>query len=208
MTKTKPIMNHSAPAIFITIAEKTNYDLPLIIHEVILPYLHTAILPARPMKQRNGIGFYYTRILLKAIVFFHYMVYRNTDMAVLDRITQFIHSLNRESENGSIIVVEGKRDSAALTKLGFIGQVTVYNRFKGVLDFVDSHQLTDKKIILLLDMDRTGKYLTSRIVSLLQQRGSNVNLTYKKKLCEITNGKVRHIEDIGSYQNLGIKIFR
>ena len=130
------------------------------------------------------------------------MVYRNIDSAVLGRINEFIHTLNHESENGSIIVVEGKRDSEALTKLGFVGEVTEYNRFKGVLDFVDSHQMTDKKIILLLDMDRTGKYLTSRLVSLLQQRGSNVNLTYKKKLCEITNGKVRHIEDIGSYQNL------
>jgi len=136
------------------------------------------------------------------------MVYRNIDTAVLERINEFISTLNHESENGSIIVVEGKRDSEALTKLGFIGEVTVYNRFKGVLDFVDSHQLTDKKIILLLDMDRTGKYLTSRLVSLLQQMGSNVNLTYKKKLCEITNGKVRHVEDIGSYQSLlGSKFF-
>jgi 5S rRNA maturation endonuclease (ribonuclease M5) len=133
------------------------------------------------------------------------MIYRNTDTAVLERIKEFIRTLNYESENGSIIVVEGKRDSAALIKLGFVGEVTVYNRFKGVLDFVDSHQMIDKKIILLLDMDRTGKYLTSRLVSLLQRRGSNVNLTYKKKLCEITNGKVRHIEDIGSYQNLGSK---
>jgi 5S rRNA maturation endonuclease (ribonuclease M5) len=134
------------------------------------------------------------------------MVYRNIDMAVLERINEFIRTLNHESENGSIIVVEGKRDSEALTKLGFIGEVTVYNRFKGVLDFVDSHRMTDKKVILLLDMDRTGKYLTSRLLSLLQQSGGNVNLTYKKKLCEITNGKVRHIEELGSYQNfLGSK---
>lgn len=138
----------------------------------------------------------------KAVVFFQYMVYRNIDTAVLERIHEFIRSLNHESENGSIIVVEGKRDSEALIKLGFVGEVTVYNRFKGILNFVDSHQMTDKKIILLLDMDRTGKYLTSRLVSLLQQRGNNVNLTYKRKLCEITNGKVRHIEEIGSYQNL------
>jgi 5S rRNA maturation endonuclease (ribonuclease M5) len=130
------------------------------------------------------------------------MVYRNIDMAVVERINEFVSTLNHESENGSIIVVEGKRDSEALTKLGFIGKVTIFNRFKGVLDFVDSQKMTDKKIILLLDMDRTGKYLTSRLVSLLQLRGRNVNLSYKKKLCEITGGKVRHIEDIGSYQNL------
>jgi 5S rRNA maturation endonuclease (ribonuclease M5) len=141
-------------------------------------------------------------ILLKAIAFLHNMVSRNIDTAVLERIREFIGTLNHESENGSIIVVEGKRDSEALTKLGFVGKVTVFNRFKGILNFVDSHQMTDRKIILLLDMDRTGKYLTSRLVSLLQPRGNNVNLAYKKKLCEITNGKVRHVEDIGSYQDL------
>ena len=136
------------------------------------------------------------------LAFFYSVVYRNVDTAVLEKINEFISSLNHESENGSIIVVEGKRDSEALTKLGFIGEVTEYHRFKGVLDFVDSHPMTDKKIILLLDMDRTGKYLTSRIVSLFQQRGCNVNLAYKRKLCEITNGKVRHTEDIASYQKL------
>jgi 5S rRNA maturation endonuclease (ribonuclease M5) len=133
------------------------------------------------------------------------MAYRNIDTAVLQNIYEFIQTLNNELENGSIILVEGKRDSEALTRLGLIGKATLYNNFKGVLDFVDSHQMSNKKIILLLDMDRTGKYLTSRLVSLLQQRGSNVNLAYKKKLCEITNGKVRHIEDLRSYQNLGSK---
>ena len=48
---------------------------------------------------------------------------------------------------------------------GLLGTVTEYNRFKGVLNFVDSHQIRDKKDYSLLDMDRTGKYLTSRLVS-------------------------------------------
>jgi hypothetical protein len=37
------------------------------------------------------------------------MVYRNIDSAVLGRINEFIHTLNHESETGSIRVVEGKR---------------------------------------------------------------------------------------------------
>jgi 5S rRNA maturation endonuclease (ribonuclease M5) len=130
------------------------------------------------------------------------MVYRNFNTDVLVKLNEFILTLNNESEVGSVVVVEGKRDLEALASMGFVGEVTVYNRFKGILDFVDSHSMTDKKIILLLDMDRTGKYITSRLVSLLQQRGSNVNLSYKKKLCEITYGKVRHIEDLVAYQNL------
>ena len=42
------------------------------------------------------------------------MVFRNIDPAILERINEFIRSLNHESEKGSIIVVEGKRDSGSL----------------------------------------------------------------------------------------------
>jgi hypothetical protein len=43
MINTKAIMNHSAPAIFISIDEKTNYDLPSRINDAILPYLDNPI---------------------------------------------------------------------------------------------------------------------------------------------------------------------
>ena len=51
----------------------------------------------------------------------------------------------------------------------------------------------------MLDMDRKGKYLTHKILTLLQYKGKNVNIFYKKVLAEITKGKVRHIEEIIIY---------
>jgi 5S rRNA maturation endonuclease (ribonuclease M5) len=48
-------------------------------------------------------------------------------------------------------------------------------------------------------MDRTGKYLTSRLVSQLQSSRHSVNLSYKRALARITNGKVRHVEDLVIY---------
>jgi len=45
-------------------------------------------------------------------------------------------------------------------------------------------------------MDRTGKYLTSRLIGQLQSHRHDVNLFYKKTLARITNGKVRHVEDL------------
>ena len=44
MIITKMIMNHSAPAIFISIDEKTNYDLPSSINDAILLYLDNPLL--------------------------------------------------------------------------------------------------------------------------------------------------------------------
>jgi 5S rRNA maturation endonuclease (ribonuclease M5) len=127
------------------------------------------------------------------------MRYRSIDNTIIDRLREFIDMLNEEAENGSIVVVEGKRDVEALMRIGFNGSVTMLNRFKGITDFVDNQYPISKKIILLLDMDRTGKYLTSRLVTQLQHKGSNVSLFYKKTLAKITNGKIRHVEELVTY---------
>lgn len=126
------------------------------------------------------------------------MGYQANDEQVLEKLRHFVGMLNEESEKGSVIVVEGRRDAEALSSIGFTGSPAVFHNFKGIADFVDSHD-RDKKIILLLDMDRTGKHLTSRLVSHMQSRKNNVSLFYKHTLAKITNGKVRHVEDLSVY---------
>jgi 5S rRNA maturation endonuclease (ribonuclease M5) len=125
--------------------------------------------------------------------------YNDYDDEMVEQLRSFIGMLNQESEKGSVIVVEGKRDAEALSKVGFIGSPVVFHHFKGIADFLDSHDGASRKMILLLDMDRTGKYLTSRLVSQLQSRRQNVSLSYKRALAKITNGKVRHVEDLVMY---------
>jgi 5S rRNA maturation endonuclease (ribonuclease M5) len=127
------------------------------------------------------------------------MGYRSIDSDTIDHLREYIDMLNKESENGSVIVVEGKRDVAALCRVGFNGNLTVFYHFRGITDFVDNYHLNRKKIILLLDMDRTGKKLTSKLVTQLQCKGNNVTLFYKRALAKITNGKVRHVEDLITY---------
>jgi 5S rRNA maturation endonuclease (ribonuclease M5) len=121
------------------------------------------------------------------------------DDQTVERLRSFVEMLNEESEKGSVIVVEGKRDAEALSRIGFTGSPAVFHHFKGVADFLDCHDDADKKIILLLDMDRTGKYLTGKLVSQLQSRRHHVNLFYKMALAKKTNGKVRHVEDLATY---------
>jgi 5S rRNA maturation endonuclease (ribonuclease M5) len=127
------------------------------------------------------------------------MGYRFIDNTTIDGLHEFIDMLNEEAEYGSVIVVEGKRDVEALNRIGFKGNPTILNHFKGITDFVDNHCQIRKKIILLLDMDRTGKHLTSKLVSQLQHKGNNVNLFYKKALAKITNGKIRQVEELAAY---------
>ena len=114
----------------------------------------------------------------------------------IDDIKKFIKHLN--SKNESVVVVEGKRDSIALRKLGFSGKILEFHSFKGIVKFSDS-VAKYKNIILLLDGDRKGRYLTRRIIDILEHR-TKIDLSFKKKLISITKGKIRFIEQLVCYE--------
>ena len=115
----------------------------------------------------------------------------------IDDIKKFIKHLN--SKNESVVVVEGKCDSIALKKLGFSGKILEFHSFKGIVKFSDS-VAKYKSIILLLDGDRKGRYLTKRIIDLLEHR-TKIDLSFKKKLVSITKGKIRFIEQLVCYES-------
>ena len=112
-------------------------------------------------------------------------------------IRKFMKHLNSKKE--SVVVVEGKRDSTALRKLGFSGKVIVFHSFKGLVKFSDS-VAKYKNVILLLDGDRKGRYLTKRIIDLLEHQ-VKIDLSFKKKLVSITKGKIRFIEQLVCYES-------
>ena len=112
-------------------------------------------------------------------------------------IKKFMDLLN--SQKDSVVVVEGKRDSAALTKLGYSGKILEFHKFNGMIKFTDS-AAKYRKIILLLDGDRKGKYLTKKIIELLERR-TKIDLLFKKKLVSITKGKIRFIEQLVCYES-------
>jgi 5S rRNA maturation endonuclease (ribonuclease M5) len=112
-------------------------------------------------------------------------------------IKKFINLLN--SQKDSAVVIEGKRDSAALIKLGYSGKILEFHKFNGMIKFADS-AAKYRKLILLLDGDRKGKYLTKKIIELLERR-TKIDLLFKKKLVSITKGKIRFIEQLVCYES-------
>ena len=112
-------------------------------------------------------------------------------------IKKFVNLLN--SQKNSVVVVEGKRDSVALIKLGYSGKILEFHKFNGMIKFADS-AAKYRKLILLLDGDRKGKYLTRKIIELLEHR-TKIDLLFKKKLVSITKGKIRFIEQLVCYES-------
>ena len=111
-------------------------------------------------------------------------------------LKEFIFQLN-SIENG-VVIVEGKRDSDALRKIGYIGKVLEFHRFSGMIDFADSVAKFER-LIILFDRDKKGRTLTQKTIQLLQRR-TKVDLTFKRKLRIITKGKIMFIEQLVSYE--------
>ena len=119
-----------------------------------------------------------------------------TEQEIIE-LKKFIFQLN--SMKDSLVVVEGKKDSIALKKLGYIGKVLEFYRFGGMIDFTDS-VAKYKNIIILFDRDKKGRTLTGKTIQLLQRR-TKIDLSFKRKLRGITKGKIIFIEQLVCYES-------
>ena len=115
----------------------------------------------------------------------------------IHEIRNFVFQLNLMK--GSIVVVEGKRDTSALKKLGFSGQIIEFHKFGGIVNFAD-YVARYEKLIILFDRDRKGRYLTGKTIQLLQRR-TKIDLSFKRKLTVITKGKIRFVEQLVCYES-------
>ena len=114
----------------------------------------------------------------------------------ITELKNFIFQLNSIKE---IVVVEGKRDSIALRKLGYAGKILEFHKFGGMINFADSVSKY-KRLIILFDRDKKGRTLTGKTIQLLQRR-TKIDLSFKRKLREITKGKIMYIEQLVCYES-------
>ena len=117
-----------------------------------------------------------------------------TEQEILE-LRKIIAQLNAEN---CPIVVEGKRDAAALKKLGLNGKILIFQTYGGMVKFSDAMAKSDR-IVLLFDADRKGRYLTGKAIELLERR-TKIDLSYKRRLRKITKGKIKFIEQLTTYE--------
>ena len=122
---------------------------------------------------------------------------RNEKLKIIKQINEFIDQINSESVRESLILVEGKRDLEALSYLGCSGNIKMYHNFKNPIDLVDRFRQNYKKLIILLDLDRSGEIMTKKICNMLSQR--YIDQKYRMRLSSITQGKVKNIEELKSF---------
>jgi len=87
----------------------------------------------------------------------------------LEEIEKTLEELTEENKTTPILV-EGDKDVAALRKLGLTGEIIKLNAGMTLIDFCDMLARKHKKIILLLDWDRKGGFLSFNIIKNLEGR--------------------------------------
>ena len=117
---------------------------------------------------------------------------------VVQELDQLVRNLNSEADSRSVVIVEGKRDLAALRSLGFRGEAVMLchnGSISGLAENVSRY----RKTILLLDLDKEGRSLTAKAASLLQGR-TTIDLSYRRKLGLIGKGRIRHVEELSRFR--------
>ena len=126
-----------------------------------------------------------------------------------EKILQILNELAAESEKGTPIIVEGKKDIEALRGLGVKGTVlSVKTGGKSFQDAVaEIEQMKAPEIILLLDFDRRGKEGTKRLRQNLEIAKIKSNVKFWHALSALVGKEIQCVESLNTYlDNLKAKI--
>lgn len=117
----------------------------------------------------------------------------------LERFRKLIDQISVQSANGSVIVVEGRRDRESLREIGISGPILcLQSSRRNAMGFVEN--LTGmKNVIVLTDFDREGVSLGNKLSRILNAQSHHVNMILWKNLRELTRSEVRSIEELPKY---------
>ncbi len=114
----------------------------------------------------------------------------------------FIKELNDLSAEGAAVLVEGKRDVAALRGLGYSGTLFTVS----ILNSTPSARERLRKVakmVVLTDLDVEGRRLASRYVKFLAQEGIEASLAQRRRLSIASRGVFLHVENLRRFVHGG-----
>ncbi|MGC9094724.1 MAG: toprim domain-containing protein [Candidatus Bathyarchaeia archaeon] len=118
-----------------------------------------------------------------------------------EKILQLLEGINEEAAKGKPIIVEGKKDIAALKALAIEGKIiTAKTGGKSFLELISEIERTSaKEVILLLDFDRRGKELTRNLKRYMEKTGIKTNTTFWSSLLSLVGKEVKDVEGLAAY---------
>ncbi|MBI4441144.1 toprim domain-containing protein [Candidatus Woesearchaeota archaeon] len=110
----------------------------------------------------------------------------------MDYLESWIEKLR---QTDALILVEGKKDMAALAELGITHVMQVKGR--PLYQVVEAVAAGHKECILLVDLDKEGRKLFAYFTKTLSERGIRINNEFRLFLFRTT--ELRQIEGLAKY---------
>jgi 5S rRNA maturation endonuclease (ribonuclease M5) len=111
----------------------------------------------------------------------------------------FVKELNDLASEEGAVLVEGKRDAAAIQGLGYSGPIFTVSILTS--SQAARQRLRDKvrRMVILTDLDAEGRRLASRYVKFLAIEGVRPSLSERRRLKAASGGVFRHIENLSRF---------
>lgn len=117
---------------------------------------------------------------------------------IIKRFTNIMHHdefLEKLKDTEKLIIVEGRKDKAALVNLGVTADILFVNM--PLYKLAELVAKRTKKAVILTDLDSSGKKLYKELKTLLTANGVEVDNYFREYLFK--NTELAHIEGIDSY---------
>jgi 5S rRNA maturation endonuclease (ribonuclease M5) len=114
-------------------------------------------------------------------------------------LSGFIKELNDLSDEGGAVLVEGKRDVAALKGLGYSGPILSVSSLTPREALRQKLGAGVRRVVILTDLDAEGRRLASRCIKLLAREGVRSSLAQRRRLSAASRGAFLHIENLGRF---------
>ncbi len=118
-----------------------------------------------------------------------------------EKIEKLIAKLAEASDKGKPIIIEGKKDAAALRELDVGGKILMLKAGgKSFLEMVtEIEALQVSEVILLLDFDRRGREATRHLQKSLEPLRIKANMMFWRDLSGLVGKEVQCIEGLTAY---------
>jgi 5S rRNA maturation endonuclease (ribonuclease M5) len=117
---------------------------------------------------------------------------------VLEALEGALADLVEAARSGAVLV-EGRRDVAALDQLGVGGAVEVLNRGSPLLAVCDELASRHRGVTVLTDWDEKGDELARQVAGGLRRASVSVDLETRDALKRLTRGQVHAVEELPSF---------
>lgn len=116
----------------------------------------------------------------------------------LEMVEELLDQLQELITQDAIIVVEGKRDVAALNSLGLDGDFRLATHYS-LINFSEGLAGMGRDIVILTDWDRRGNLLASKLVENLHSLGTDPETRIRDLMVSLVQKEIKDVESLPGY---------